>query len=134
LLAFTGIYNLPPICFGYIAGGLIMKKFKITVKQAAHIGCWLSMIEYLLYFLTFLMTCDNSPVAGITTSYDGYVVFLMSVIIFKQLPVWFFYLVLHDQITCLRVNGSGPFLSFNFLPSVNHMLIHTSCRLIKGIE
>ncbi|XP_073932028.1 solute carrier organic anion transporter family member 1A2 isoform X4 [Castor canadensis] len=66
-----GIYNLPPICFGYIAGGLIMKKFKITVKQAAHIGCWLSMIEYLLYFLTFLMTCDNSPVAGITTSYDG---------------------------------------------------------------
>jgi hypothetical protein len=25
-------------------------------------------------------------------------------------------------------------LSFNFLPSVNHMLIHTSCRLIKGIE
>ncbi|MBZ3869814.1 Solute carrier organic anion transporter family member 1A2 [Sciurus carolinensis] len=67
----TGIYNLPPICIGYIAGGLIMKKFKITVKQAAHIGCWLSVIEYLLYFLCFLATCDNSPVAGITTSYEG---------------------------------------------------------------
>ncbi|KAG3292292.1 solute carrier organic anion transporter family member 1A2 isoform X1 [Ictidomys tridecemlineatus] len=66
-----GIYNLPPICIGYIAGGLIMKKFKITVKQAAHIGCWLSVIEYLLYFLCFLATCDNSPVAGITTSYAG---------------------------------------------------------------
>ncbi|XP_058414659.1 solute carrier organic anion transporter family member 1A2 [Diceros bicornis minor] len=66
-----GIYNLPPICIGYIVGGLIMKKFKITVKQAAHIGCWLSLIEYLLYFLCFLMTCDNSPVAGVTTSYEG---------------------------------------------------------------
>lgn len=55
LLAFIGIYNLPPICIGYIVGGLIMKKFKITVIQAAHIGCWLSLIEYLLYFLCFLM-------------------------------------------------------------------------------
>ncbi|XP_070125213.1 solute carrier organic anion transporter family member 1A2 isoform X6 [Equus przewalskii] len=66
-----GIYNLPPICIGYIVGGLIMKKFKITVKQAAHIGCWFSLIEYLLYYLCFLMICDNSPVAGVTTSYEG---------------------------------------------------------------
>ncbi|KAM6214912.1 solute carrier organic anion transporter family member 1A2 [Rhynchocyon petersi] len=66
-----GIYNLPPICIGYVVGGLIMKKFKITVKQAAHIGCWLSLLEYLLYFLCFLTTCDNSSVAGLTTSYEG---------------------------------------------------------------
>ncbi|XP_045319416.1 solute carrier organic anion transporter family member 1A2 isoform X3 [Leopardus geoffroyi] len=66
-----GIYNLPPICIGYIAGGLIMKKFKITVKQAAHIACWLSFTEYLLHFLCFLMICDNSSVAGITTTYNG---------------------------------------------------------------
>ncbi|XP_054941131.1 solute carrier organic anion transporter family member 1A2 isoform X3 [Physeter macrocephalus] len=66
-----GIYNLPPICIGYIVGGLIMKKFKITVIQAAHIGCWLSLTEYLLYFLCFLMICDNSSVAGMTTSYEG---------------------------------------------------------------
>ncbi|XP_040344662.1 solute carrier organic anion transporter family member 1A2 isoform X3 [Herpailurus yagouaroundi] len=66
-----GIYNLPPICIGYIAGGLIMKKFKITVKQAAHIACWLSLTEYLLHFLCFLMICDNSSVAGITTTYNG---------------------------------------------------------------
>uniref|UniRef100_A0A8C3XCB6 Solute carrier organic anion transporter family member n=1 Tax=Catagonus wagneri TaxID=51154 RepID=A0A8C3XCB6_9CETA len=66
-----GIYNLPPICIGYIVGGLIMKKFKITVKQAAHIGCWFSLIEYLLYFSCFLMICDNSSVAGITASYEG---------------------------------------------------------------
>uniref|UniRef100_H2R1X2 Solute carrier organic anion transporter family member n=1 Tax=Pan troglodytes TaxID=9598 RepID=H2R1X2_PANTR len=66
-----GIYNLPPICIGYIIGGLIMKKFKITVKQAAHIGCWLSLLEYLLYFLSFLMTCENFSVVGINTSYEG---------------------------------------------------------------
>uniref|UniRef100_A0A2K5N5V0 Solute carrier organic anion transporter family member 1A2 n=1 Tax=Cercocebus atys TaxID=9531 RepID=A0A2K5N5V0_CERAT len=66
-----GIYNLPPICIGYIIGGLIMKKFKITVKQAAHIGCWLSLLEYLLHFLSFLVTCENSSVVGINTSYEG---------------------------------------------------------------
>uniref|UniRef100_A0A8C5ULC1 Solute carrier organic anion transporter family member n=1 Tax=Microcebus murinus TaxID=30608 RepID=A0A8C5ULC1_MICMU len=66
-----GVYNLPPICIGYIAGGLIMKKFKITVKQAAHIACWLSLFEYLIYFSSFFMTCANSSVAGITTSYEG---------------------------------------------------------------
>ncbi|KAI5158776.1 solute carrier organic anion transporter family member 1A2 [Manis pentadactyla] len=66
-----GVYNLPPICIGYIVGGLIMKKFKITVKQAAHIGCWFSLTEYFLYFLSFLMICDNSSIAGMTTSYKG---------------------------------------------------------------
>ncbi|XP_077024054.1 solute carrier organic anion transporter family member 1A2 [Tamandua tetradactyla] len=66
-----GIYNLPPICIGYIVGGLLMKKFKLTVKQAAHIGCWLSLLEYLLHFFSFLTTCENSSVAGITTSYEG---------------------------------------------------------------
>uniref|UniRef100_A0A673TFS5 Solute carrier organic anion transporter family member n=1 Tax=Suricata suricatta TaxID=37032 RepID=A0A673TFS5_SURSU len=71
IIFLIGIYNLPPICIGYIAGGLIMKKFKITVKQAAHIACWLSLFEYLLHFLCFLMICDNSSVAGITTTYKG---------------------------------------------------------------
>uniref|UniRef100_A0AC11DA74 Solute carrier organic anion transporter family member 1A2 n=1 Tax=Ovis aries TaxID=9940 RepID=A0AC11DA74_SHEEP len=66
-----GIYNFPPICIGYIVGGLFMKKFKITVVQAAHIGCWLSFTEYLLHFLCFFMICDSSSVAGITTSYEG---------------------------------------------------------------
>lgn len=66
-----GIYNLPPICIGYIFGGLMMKKFKITVKQAAHIAFWLSFIDFLLYFSCFFMICDNSSVAGITTDYKG---------------------------------------------------------------
>ncbi|CAH7431029.1 solute carrier organic anion transporter family member 1A5 [Phodopus roborovskii] len=66
-----GLYNLPPICVGYIIGGLIMKKFKITVKKAAYIAFCLSLIEYLLSFFNFMWTCDNFPVAGLTTSYEG---------------------------------------------------------------
>ncbi|XP_013208254.1 solute carrier organic anion transporter family member 1A5-like [Microtus ochrogaster] len=65
-----GIYNLPPIVFGYLIGGFVMKKFKFTVKKAAYIAFCLSLIEWLLFFLNFLWTCDNVPVAGLTTSYD----------------------------------------------------------------
>lgn len=53
-----------------------MKKFKITVKRAAHIAFWLSLVGYLLYFLCFVMVCDHSAVAGLTTSYKGYVFLL----------------------------------------------------------
>ncbi|XP_051011494.1 solute carrier organic anion transporter family member 1A5-like [Acomys russatus] len=66
-----GLYNLPPICLGYLVSGFIMKKFKITVKKAAYIAFCLSLAEYLLSFCNFLITCDNFPVAGLTTSYDG---------------------------------------------------------------
>ncbi|KAL1776016.1 solute carrier organic anion transporter family member 1A5 isoform X1 [Sigmodon hispidus] len=66
-----GLYNLPPICVGYVIGGLIMKKFKITVKKAAYIAFCLSLTEYLISFFNFMMTCDNSPVAGLTISYEG---------------------------------------------------------------
>lgn len=66
-----GLYDLPPICLGYLLGGLIMKKFKITVKKAALIAFCLCFFEYLLFFCSFLMTCDNFPVAGLTTFYEG---------------------------------------------------------------
>ncbi|KAK7833971.1 hypothetical protein U0070_004952 [Myodes glareolus] len=67
----SSLYNLPPICVGYLIGGLIMKKFKITVKKAAYIAFCLSLTEYLLSFFNFMMACDNFPVAGLTTSYEG---------------------------------------------------------------
>ncbi|XP_013208276.1 solute carrier organic anion transporter family member 1A5-like isoform X3 [Microtus ochrogaster] len=70
IIFLIGVYSLPPICIGYLIGGLIMKKFKITVKKAAYIAFCLSLIEYLLFFLNFMWTCDNFPVAGLTTSYE----------------------------------------------------------------
>lgn len=50
----------------------MMKKFKITVKQAAHVAFWFSFIDFILYFSCFFMVCDDSSVAGITTDYKGY--------------------------------------------------------------
>uniref|UniRef100_A0A8D0HUL7 Solute carrier organic anion transporter family member n=1 Tax=Sphenodon punctatus TaxID=8508 RepID=A0A8D0HUL7_SPHPU len=65
------VYNLPIICTGYFLGGLLMKKFKINNIQSAHIAFWTSVLEYLIYFSAFLMICNNSPVAGLTVSYEG---------------------------------------------------------------
>ncbi|GAB1291405.1 Solute carrier organic anion transporter family member 1A1 [Apodemus speciosus] len=66
-----GVYTLPPVCLGYLIGGFIMKKFKITVKKAAYIAFCLSLSEYLLYLCNFLITCDNVLVAGLTASNEG---------------------------------------------------------------
>ncbi|XP_021009819.1 solute carrier organic anion transporter family member 1A1 [Mus caroli] len=66
-----GVYTLPPICLGYLISGFIMKKFKITVKKAAYLAFGLSLFEYITFLCNFLLTCDNFPVAGLTTSYKG---------------------------------------------------------------
>ncbi|XP_053575107.1 solute carrier organic anion transporter family member 1A2 [Bombina bombina] len=65
------VYNLPVICIGYFLGGYLMKRFKCTTYQAAMIGFWSSIIEYLIYYSAFAMVCKNSAVAGLTVSYDG---------------------------------------------------------------
>ncbi|XP_075754110.1 solute carrier organic anion transporter family member 1A2 isoform X3 [Pelodiscus sinensis] len=66
-----GVYNLPVICIGYFLGGYLMKKFKINTNQAANIAFWISLIEYLIFFAAYFTVCDNSPVAGLTVSYEG---------------------------------------------------------------
>ncbi|XP_028613415.1 solute carrier organic anion transporter family member 1A5-like [Grammomys surdaster] len=65
-----GLCTLPILCVGYLTGGFIMKKFKITVKKAAYLAFCLSLCEYILNFGYFLFTCDNVPVAGLTISYE----------------------------------------------------------------
>ena len=50
-----------------------MKKFKINIYRAANIAFWVSLLEYLLYFAAYWTVCDTSPVAGLTVSYEGYV-------------------------------------------------------------
>ncbi|KAL7982212.1 hypothetical protein Chor_009810 [Crotalus horridus] len=68
---YIGVYNLPVICAGYFFGGLMMKKFKTNIYQAAHIAFWSSLIEYLIYYSAFAMNCKNSSVAGLSVSYEG---------------------------------------------------------------
>jgi solute carrier organic anion transporter family protein 1A len=62
---------LPPICLGYLLGGLIMKKFKITAKKAAYIAFCLSLTDYLLSLSNYMTNCDSFQVAGLTASYEG---------------------------------------------------------------
>ncbi|KAK7795560.1 hypothetical protein U0070_015579, partial [Myodes glareolus] len=50
-----GIYNLPPIIAGYLIGGLVMKKFKFTVKKAAYVAFCLSLTEWILFLLNFII-------------------------------------------------------------------------------
>uniref|UniRef100_A0A663MSX2 Solute carrier organic anion transporter family member n=1 Tax=Athene cunicularia TaxID=194338 RepID=A0A663MSX2_ATHCN len=68
-----GVYNLPVICVGYFFGGLFMKKLKINTYEAANIAFWVSLLDYLLYFAAYWTICDISQVAGLTVSYEGYV-------------------------------------------------------------
>ncbi|XP_075838493.1 solute carrier organic anion transporter family member 1A5-like [Microtus pennsylvanicus] len=70
IIFLLGIYNLPAVCIGYLISGLVMKKFKFTVKKAAYVAFCISLTGWLLFFLNFLWTCDNFPVAGLTTSYE----------------------------------------------------------------
>uniref|UniRef100_A0A8C4XZN0 Solute carrier organic anion transporter family member n=1 Tax=Gopherus evgoodei TaxID=1825980 RepID=A0A8C4XZN0_9SAUR len=64
------------ICIGYFLGGFLMKKFKISTIHAANIAFWISLTEYLIYFAAYFTVCENSPVAGLTVSYEGYVSYM----------------------------------------------------------
>lgn len=76
LIALTGLYTTPSVSAGYLISGFIMKKLKITLKKAAIIALCLFMSECLLSLCNFMLTCDTTPIAGLTTSYEGYVVSL----------------------------------------------------------
>ncbi|NXA71610.1 SO1C1 protein, partial [Thryothorus ludovicianus] len=65
-----GLINIPAVAFGIFSGGLIMKKFRISVLGAAKLSLGSSFFGYLLLLLLFAMGCENSDVAGLTVSYN----------------------------------------------------------------
>uniref|UniRef100_A0A8B9EVP1 Solute carrier organic anion transporter family member n=1 Tax=Anser cygnoides TaxID=8845 RepID=A0A8B9EVP1_ANSCY len=66
-----GLINIPAVAFGIFSGGLIMKKFRISVLGAAKLSLGSSFFGYLLLLSLFAMGCENSDVAGLTVSYRG---------------------------------------------------------------
>ncbi|XP_075296261.1 solute carrier organic anion transporter family member 1C1 isoform X3 [Opisthocomus hoazin] len=66
-----GLINIPAVAFGIFSGGLIMKKFRVTVLGAAKLSLGSSFFGYLLLLSLFAMGCENSDVAGLTVSYHG---------------------------------------------------------------
>ncbi|KAA0720767.1 Solute carrier organic anion transporter family member 1C1 [Triplophysa tibetana] len=66
-----GVINIPAVALGMFSGGLIMKKFKLSIMGAARFALGTSLLGYFLSLFFFTMGCENAHVAGITVSYNG---------------------------------------------------------------
>ncbi|XP_028249549.1 solute carrier organic anion transporter family member 1C1 [Parambassis ranga] len=66
-----GMLNLPAVAVGIFLGGLLMKRYKLSVVSGAQLSFATSFMAYLLLLLQFGTKCDNIPVAGLTVSYNG---------------------------------------------------------------
>ncbi|XP_044199839.1 solute carrier organic anion transporter family member 1C1-like [Thunnus albacares] len=66
-----GVLNLPAVAVGIFLGGLLMKRYKLSVVSGAQLSFATSFLAYLLSLLQFGTKCDNIPVAGLTISYNG---------------------------------------------------------------
>ncbi|XP_034019483.1 solute carrier organic anion transporter family member 1C1-like [Thalassophryne amazonica] len=66
-----GVLNLPVVAVGIFLGGLLMKRYKLSVVSGAQLSFATSFMSYLLLLLQFSTKCGNIPVAGLTVSYNG---------------------------------------------------------------
>ncbi|XP_051544671.1 solute carrier organic anion transporter family member 1C1-like [Myxocyprinus asiaticus] len=66
-----GVLNLPVVAVGIFLGGLLMKRYKLSVVVGAQLSFITSFMAYLLLLLQFGTKCDNVRVAGLTLSYNG---------------------------------------------------------------
>ncbi|XP_076578512.1 solute carrier organic anion transporter family member 1C1 [Chaetodon auriga] len=66
-----GVLNLPAVAVGIFLGGLLMKRYKLSLVSGTQLSFATSFLAYLLLLLQFGTKCDNIPVAGLTISYNG---------------------------------------------------------------
>uniref|UniRef100_H3CLK0 Solute carrier organic anion transporter family member n=1 Tax=Tetraodon nigroviridis TaxID=99883 RepID=H3CLK0_TETNG len=66
-----GVINIPAVALGIFSGGLLMKKMKLNIMEAAKFAFGTSLIGYLLSLIFFAMSCENAKVAGVTVSYNS---------------------------------------------------------------
>uniref|UniRef100_A0AAQ4QSD6 Solute carrier organic anion transporter family member n=1 Tax=Gasterosteus aculeatus aculeatus TaxID=481459 RepID=A0AAQ4QSD6_GASAC len=64
-----GVINIPAVALGMFSGGLLMKRLKLNIMEAARFAFGTSLIGYILSLFFFAMSCDNAEVAGVTLSY-----------------------------------------------------------------
>ncbi|XP_016143427.1 solute carrier organic anion transporter family member 1C1-like [Sinocyclocheilus grahami] len=66
-----GVLILPVVAVGIFLGGLLMKRYKLSVMAGAQLSFITSFTAFLLLLLHFGTKCDNVPVAGLTVFYNG---------------------------------------------------------------
>lgn len=88
-----GMINIPAVALGMFSGGVVMKKYKLGIMGAAKFAFGTSLLGYFLSLFFLAMGCENSKVAGITVSYNGWVmsryIFHMSYWIMSNIPFLF---------------------------------------------
>lgn len=70
VLSMLGVINIPAVALGIFSGGLLMKRMKLNIMEAAKFAFGTSLIGYFLSLIFFAMSCDNAKVAGVTISYN----------------------------------------------------------------
>lgn len=70
VLSTLGVINIPAVALGIFFGGLLMKRMKLNIMEAAKFAFGTSLIGYFLSLIFFAMSCDNAKVAGVTVSYN----------------------------------------------------------------
>ncbi|KAL2102534.1 hypothetical protein ACEWY4_001702 [Coilia grayii] len=66
-----GVLNLPVVAVGIFLGGLLMKRYRLSVVAGAQLSFLTSLSAYLLLLLHYSTKCDNMHVAGLTVAYNG---------------------------------------------------------------
>uniref|UniRef100_A0A8C9QUD6 Solute carrier organic anion transporter family member n=1 Tax=Scleropages formosus TaxID=113540 RepID=A0A8C9QUD6_SCLFO len=66
-----GVTNLPAVAVGIFLGGVLMKRYKLSVVSGAQLSLATSFAAYLLVITQFGIKCENLQVAGITVFYNG---------------------------------------------------------------
>ncbi|XP_063073113.1 solute carrier organic anion transporter family member 1C1 [Engraulis encrasicolus] len=66
-----GVLNLPVVAVGIFLGGLLMKRYRLSVVAGAQLSFLTSISAYLLLMLHYSTKCDNVQVAGLTVAYNG---------------------------------------------------------------
>uniref|UniRef100_A0A8C9R4U4 Solute carrier organic anion transporter family member n=1 Tax=Scleropages formosus TaxID=113540 RepID=A0A8C9R4U4_SCLFO len=74
-----GVTNLPAVAVGIFLGGVLMKRYKLSVVSGAQLSLATSFAAYLLVITQFGIKCENLQVAGITVFYNGSVRYMVQV-------------------------------------------------------
>lgn len=73
---FLGFINIFVVVFGIFFGGIVMKKFRISVCGVVKFYLGLFVFGYFLFLFLFVLGCENFDVVGLIVFYYGYVYLL----------------------------------------------------------